>query len=98
MCYSASDLLRYDRQSTGEIVKLQRAVLATLILAGCQDADKPSAPVAEQAPDPAAPGDLVAGPARDVALLANKAVLGFRADGGAFHAGYDVHDVDVRDG
>jgi hypothetical protein len=47
---------------------------------------------------PATP--LVAGPARDVQLLAQKAVLGFRQDGasGAFLAGYATHDVSVQDG
>ena len=45
---------------------------------------------------PATP--LVAGPARDVQLLAQKAVMGFRQDGGAFLAGYATHDVSVQDG
>jgi hypothetical protein len=41
---------------------------------------------------------LVAGPAHDVQLIAQKAVLGFRSDGGAFRAGYATHDVTVQDG
>jgi len=41
---------------------------------------------------------LVAGPARDVQLLAQKAVLGFRNDSGVFRAGYTTHDVAVQDG
>lgn len=45
---------------------------------------------------PATP--LVAGPAREVQLLAQKAVLGFRQEGGAFLAGYATHDVSVQDG
>ena len=41
---------------------------------------------------------LVAGPARDVQLIAQKAVLGFRADGATLRAGYTTHDVVVQDG
>lgn len=47
-------------------------------------------------PDPTQ--HLVAGPARDVQLLAQKAVLGFRDDHGALRAGYATHDVTVQDG
>lgn len=52
--------------------------------------------------EPSAPADplahFVAGPARDVQLIAQKAVLGFVADGSAYRAGYDTHAVSVLDG
>lgn len=76
------------------------AVLAivTFGAVGCQDAAAPPGQPEEPgaAPDPLA--HFVAGPARDVGLIATKAVLGFTADGGAFRAGYTTHDVTVQDG
>lgn len=65
----------------------------SFIVVGCQGPGP-----GEEAPPPE-PGDrLVAGPARDVQLIARTAVLGFRADGDALRAGYATHDVSVRDG
>ena len=40
----------------------------------------------------------MAGPAHDVQVIAQKAILGFRDDRGAFRAGYATHDVAVQDG
>ncbi|MEO7730420.1 MAG: hypothetical protein ABIY55_05570 [Kofleriaceae bacterium] len=65
-----------------------------MLAAGCQDSEKPDDDVV--APEPAA--QLVPGPEREVQLLAHKAVLGFRAEAGAFRAGYATHDVAVQDG
>jgi hypothetical protein len=68
--------------------------LSLLAVVGCQDSAKPSDDV--EPPDPTV--HLVAGPARGVELIAQKAVLGFRDDHGAFRAGYATHDVTVQDG
>lgn len=68
--------------------------LLSLLASGCQEPAKP-----DTAPPPLDPTQhLYAGPARDVQLIAQKAVLGFRADGSAYRAGYTTHDVVVQDG
>jgi hypothetical protein len=76
------------------IASLAAGLLSLIAAAGCQDAAKPSDE--PEPPDPVQP--LVAGPARDVQLIAQRAVLGFREDRGAFRAGYATHDVTVQDG
>ena len=69
------------------------------LAAGCQDSVKPGHPEVppdEEAVDPTA--HLVAGPARDLQVITQRAVLGFQADGTAFRAGYATHAVSVEDG
>jgi hypothetical protein len=70
-------------------------LVALGMASGCQDPGKPT----DDPPPPLDPTQqMYAGPARDVQLIAQKAVLGFRADGSAFRAGYTTHDVMVQDG
>jgi hypothetical protein len=73
-------------------------LLSLVTTAGCQDSAKPGDSVASPE-DPSEPVDhLVAGPERDVQLIARTAVLGFRAEGAELRAGYATHDATVRDG
>lgn len=74
---------------------ISSAIAALGIAAGCQDPARPG----DDTPPPLDPTQhLVAGPAREVQLVAQKAVLGFTTDGAAFRAGYTTHDVLVQDG
>lgn len=76
---------------------LATGCFAIIAMVGCQDSAKQG--TGEEAPNPGEPAEhLVPGPARSVELIAERAVLGFRAEGGSFRAGYDTHDALVRDG
>jgi hypothetical protein len=68
--------------------------LSLVAVGGCQASGNPS----DDRPPAAAPAPRVVGPARDVQLIAQRAVLGFRDDGGALRAGYATHEVTVRGG
>jgi hypothetical protein len=71
-------------------------MLLSFIVAGCQ---APGSGQEDPVVEPTEPGEhVVAGPARDLQLIARTAVLGFRAEDGALRAGYATHDVSVRDG
>ena len=70
------------------------AGLLSVLASGCQDPGKGGTAVPPLDPTQ----HLYAGPAREVQLIAQQAVLGFYADGGAYRAGYATHDVAVQDG
>ncbi|HEY4240985.1 MAG TPA: hypothetical protein VGM88_14275 [Kofleriaceae bacterium] len=76
--------------------RIVRAVaVGVLFAAACQSGDDP-----QPSPDPApteSTGPLVAGPKRDLAVIAERAVLGFRSEGSELHAGFDTHDAVVHD-
>jgi hypothetical protein len=71
------------------------ALVTTVAAVGCQG---PASNDDDPAVAPPPPPHLVAGPARDLQLIAKQALLGFRADGAALRAGYATHDVAVQNG
>lgn len=81
---------------------LHRAISCSLFLAlvaSCQSSDDGQAvqPPTEEAPAQLTKG-LFADHEHDVAVFAKEAILGFRADGQTMRAGYQTHDVAIRDG
>lgn len=77
---------------------LAAGLLSLVTVVGCQDSVKPGDEASGQDPVGDPVQHLVAGPARDVQLIAKTAVLGFQPDGGGFRAGYATHDAVVQDG
>ena len=77
---------------------LLASTLSLMVAAGCQGSDTPEAEPGDDAVAQEPTAQLFPGPERDLQLIAHKAVLGFRAEPGAFRAGYATHDVAVQDG